>query len=180
MTLEASAFILTWITIGLLTLAVTGLIRQVRILSMQALRSVSQGHPELGSRLSNLPGTNEQKLRVLFYSDPACTVCRERLREFMAGVESLISTSSQMFVVVAGSASVPDAAEREVTAQTLENRQDLFQQLHVRATPFVAVISSDDVLLAARPLGSSQAVEQVLSLIRNLTAEEAHRDSLPG
>lgn len=180
MTLEASAFVLTWIAIALLTLAVAGLIRQLRLFSVQTRYSSGQGMVEIGSRVLDLPDDVSSRLRVLFFSDPACNVCRERLREFVAEVSGVIAVADELLVVVRDRATGAEGRDEEWQPKTLEHRQDLFLQLRVTATPAVAVVSTDGTLLAQSPLGSSAAVRQMALLLRSLAPEEARGDTFTG
>lgn len=173
MTFEASAFIVTWVAIALLTLAVSGLIRQVKALSTAARPQVAHQHAGLGTRVSELPGSKSRQRRLFFFSEPTCRVCRDRLRELLADADDLARNRVKVYVVLPGSVDKLDSTLSQSSVDVLGNQRALFDRMHVVVTPYVAVVSEDDVLSTATPIDSRESLRELIESMKRSKEEES-------
>jgi hypothetical protein len=165
MTFSTSILLVTWGTILLLALAMAGLVRQVRFLT-SALR-------ERGSAALSPPGAESVNIgdpapalrdlatetgaeTVLLFASGDCGGCTERLAELeqMAGEDG-----PALVAVYAGSGN----GFRSPVVRKIENRYDLFTELGISMTPFGMRVGKDGTVADARPLGSTEAVRQLLA-----------------
>jgi hypothetical protein len=163
MSLEGGVMILTWVTILLLGLAMSGLLRQVRLLSVQPSLSDRLTLPLLGRQVSVSDfGLKPGQPSLLLFLSAECDVCRLRLAE----LESALSerdhrNGSEVIALYRG-----DAAQKPSQRIRQFGGQDpLFSRLHIPLTPFAAIVGDNGSVVHAQPLGSQAAVRDMVSLL---------------
>jgi hypothetical protein len=166
MSFEVSAILLTWVAIALLSLAVAGLLRQVRLLSNQPrVGSVQMVSTERGPLAGHDLGSLQQlrseagKPSVVLFASGDCQVCSDRFSDLeqVAGREDNID-----FRLV-----VPHQANGFKSSEivVLENEQELFSRLEIPVTPFGLALGAEGRIVAAGPVGSSAAIGHLVSAV---------------
>ncbi|MFI0448761.1 hypothetical protein [Actinomadura sp. 6N118] len=149
MSFQNSALLLSWVAIVLLALVVAGLVRQVHALSQGPPGSAGQSPlgPAAGTRA---PGFDRLGPGLLLFLDVDCGVCVEVLDE--AG-----SLGRPIHAIFAGAA--PEAPGITVLAN---ERDGLFEDYAVPATPFAVLVDASGRVRAAQPVGSTEALRELL------------------
>lgn len=162
MTLQTSALILAWAAIALLGLALSGLLRQIRLLQLQQARPDRRpdfhAGPVIGTAAPELrTGATWAKRTVLLFVDHGCTSC-ERLFPI---VESLAEPSDHVDfkIIFPGS---PNGFQTS-RAEVLADQEAAFGAFNIPATPYGIVVNSQGVVVAASPLGSEAALREFLN-----------------
>lgn len=179
MSFQTSALILSWISILLLALVVSGLVRQVHALSRAATvrrpESVGlpPGAPAPGfAALAPVPPAN----LVLLFLDQGCGTCAEMLEEAIG------QTDRDGFALRAlYRGEVPaHLADRPVTV--LGGQVELFERYDAIATPFAAVVDPTGRVQRSGPVGSPSALRRLLdpdSSPAALTVQPNHSGGTP-
>jgi len=163
MSFQASALLLAWLAIGLLSLAMAGLIRQVRMLSsgpglarLSTPQLIGKPVPDLGDGR-----TDWSKPTVLLFVTSDCEVCKPRLSE-LASIAEVEGDKVGFGVVFTGSANglKPDGV------RVFERQQAVVAQFGMQATPFGAAIRPDGLISDVQPVGSSQAIQELVQAAR--------------
>lgn len=162
MNFETSALILTWAAIALLALAMSGLLRQVRILASTSTSRMAQLGPPIGFVAPGLEADSRgwPTPAVLMFLDMGCRTCQQVLRAF----SDVATTNGHDVSYVAVFRGDADAtAGSRVTMMT--NQRTAFDRFHVPVTPFGVVLDGSGVVKAARPIGSTEAMTEFLRVI---------------
>jgi hypothetical protein len=159
MSFQTSALILSWVAIALLALVVSGLVRQVQVLSSTAVRrpeaiGLPPGTPAPGYR--RLAPQSPATLALLFLQ-PGCGTCAELLdeaarRKDLEGLE---------FRVLYRDAAAPEAADANLVA--FGDQAELFESYDVIATPFAVLIDPAGRVQRSEPVGSRDALRRLLA-----------------
>lgn len=152
--------ILAWLAILMLALAMTGLIRQIRIMAAEGQRP--GGYGGLSSRRvirrlpKNVLDADRLGSSVVLFASRGCATCTKVLPAFQALAEA---NPSRSFVVV-----YPGRADliNDGRLRLVEGRADLFDLMQVPVTPYVISVDSDGAIGAAGPAGSEARLAQVL------------------
>lgn len=161
MTFLETAVVVAWLIIAVQTLAIGGLIRQLRILAgamPTQLRagSVSSAHA---------PWVGDVTTMLVFLS-AECAACKS-LVPVLRG-ELAARAEREGFKLVAVS---PGEVGHDLgTVTILENRPDLLNQFSVRVTPFGAVVEPGGRVRSTRAIGSPKQLTELL-----VEAEAVHR-----
>ncbi len=164
MSLESSALIVAWIVIVLLSLAVAGIIRQVRYLSAQPGRALTmaQATPLVGRPAPVADGGPEiepGKPNVLLFASGDCQVCTDRFADLDAVA---VNRPGVVFsLVVAGEAKSFRSESGKI--RVFANAGSYLARFEVPVTPFGVVVGSDGLISAATPLGSKAAVQDLIT-----------------
>lgn len=156
-----AAVLLAWAAILLLTLAITGLIRQFRHMAASSVTGARVGFGQgLGHHVSEQV-VDREGLRssiILFASDD-CSACHHIIPTF----EELAPTQPDRdFVVVYPQQALRRGGSR---VRVMEKREDLFELFDIPATPFLASIERDGSVGIARTPGSRSTLSQLVSQI---------------
>ncbi|MFD0688944.1 hypothetical protein [Actinomadura fibrosa] len=152
MSFQNSALLLSWVAIVLLALVVAGLVRQVHALGRGAPGTAPLG-PAAGTRA---PAFDRLGPGLLLFLDRDCGVCAEVLAA--AG-----DLGRPLHAIFAG----PAAADPSPALTVLSGERDgLFADYRVPATPFAVLVGADGRVRASEPVGSPEA-------LRELTLEAA-------
>ena len=152
MTLEAAAVVMAWVTIALLALAMSGLLRQIRALEADlSLRRVTVG-PALGSPAPSLDGVGWQNPTLLLFAEAGCPTCHATLSEFATAAES--SDGLAFVAVFRGEAN----GFRSPQVRVLEAQDVSFADYRVPLTPFAIAVSARGTVADAAAIGSRVAL----------------------
>lgn len=164
MSFEATALVLAWVAILVLALALSGLIRQVRAMSLRPRMVSLPSENTVGTTLSfngSLISNGETSTTVLMFVTAGCKTCDARLGD----LEKAADIESQNISIAAV---FPHAANgtRRTRIKVLEHQEHVFDQMRIPVTPFGVVLSKDGVVTHAAPVGSSEALGQLLQAAR--------------
>ena len=160
MDFQSTALLLAWVAIAVLALAVSGLLRQIRMmklrptqLSLAPSQALPDGPVDLGQSLMNGHGTKS----VLLFVTPGCKSCEARLSD----LESIAADEADL----AFAAVFPEDANGlgGTSLRTVEHQQEAFSKLRVRMTPFGVVLSEQGLVTHAVPVGSSEALRRLVA-----------------
>jgi hypothetical protein len=163
MSFQTSGLILSWIAILLLTLVVSGLVRQVHALSngtvgRPASVGLRPGSPAPGFR--DLAPPSPATL-VLLFLDHACATCDQLLDEAAEQVQRTHAVLRALY-----RDTVPSkAAELPITV--LGQQEDLFDRYDAIATPFAVMIDETGRIRRSEPVGSRAALRHLLHQVDN-------------
>lgn len=154
MSLMATALVLAWVAIVLLTLSVAGLMRQVHMLLTE--RSAEADAARTTARSPALPAglVTEGADGVLLFASTSCVACSEvmpTLVEYCTGGDR----SCTVITAAARHPAWPD------TLVYRENAADLFERFAVVATPHALRIV-DGAIVGSAPVGSAEALRRLL------------------
>ena len=161
MSFQTSALILSWIAILLLSLVVSGLVRQVHALSSGAVGRPASVGLRPGSpapRFRDLAPPSPATL-VLLFLDQGCATCAHLLDE----AADQGQRTEAVLRVLYREAVPPQAAELPMTV--LGEQADLFDRYDVVATPFAVVIDDAGRVRRSEPVGSQVALRQLLDQV---------------
>lgn len=165
-----SAFIVTWLMIGLLALAMSGLLRQIKLLSNRieggagshrVYPMVGRPFPEFEADSATQIGWRRPALIVFVTRD--CDVCSQRLAELSRLAEK-DGSGVDYGAVFSGD---PDGV-RSPALRVFAKRPHMFEELGIRVTPFGVVIVNGRIA-NAQPVGSRDELKE---LIRAAGAQE--------
>jgi hypothetical protein len=150
----ATAMVLAWVAIILLTLAVAGLLRQVHLLLTERAAEgtavpVRPGAPALPVEL--IAGGAE---RIVLFASTSCVACSEVMPVMVEHCRS----GDRLCLVVTAAARHPDWPDELVYR---ENAADLFEHFGIVATPHALRIV-DTTVVASGPVGSAAALRALI------------------
>jgi len=155
---ETSALILAWAAIVILTFALAGLLRQVRLLRTAALGRASTAAvgPELGSLAPELASTDSITAALFLEENcPMCDLVRLRLPRLLAATKQDVRP---LFIYPNTLSTVAQPDE-----SVLRDRPELFEKFGVRATPHAVIIDTKSRVLLSQPIGSLEALEEFVA-----------------
>lgn len=153
MSFEATALVLAWLAILVLTLAMSGLLRQVRILSAAQDGTLASAGPAVGQLVPARLGPSEM---LLVFMDHDCPSCARLKPELAAIADAAGVPAAVVFRDDAAEDGIPGAA-------VFSNEASTFQQLRIPATPFAILASSGEVKRSAA-VGSSGRLREFLGV----------------
>lgn len=177
MSFQASALLLAWAAIVLLALALTGLIRQLRYLTMSlegGRTGVVGASPErarsglaaaAGSRppgIEDLLSTHGSPLGIVFASD-ACRSCEARLDE----LRQVVNGADRLIVIRRRPAEAPAAGTSRAGFPEVHG-PGLFDAFGVTVTPTAFAVGDDGSIVDSVFLSSKTAVEQFTTMMKEL------------
>ncbi|MFG2002984.1 hypothetical protein ACGFNU_27875 [Spirillospora sp. NPDC048911] len=147
MSFQTSALLLSWAAIVLLALVVAGLVRQVHALNQGPRAGESPLGLAPGTRA---PGFDRLGPGLLLFLDVDCGVCAEVL-------DAAGTLGRPVHAIFAHAA--PAAPGVTVLAN---ERDGLFDDYAVPATPFAVLVDARGRVRAAEPVGSTEALRELL------------------
>ena len=174
MTFEQTALLLAWLAILVLALVVSGLVRQLRTLTVArhgpaALHGVRS---PVGTTVAGLlDGTETALPTVALFVDAECRACHERLKELREILDARSGTDLRFVAVFRGDANGMPMGER---LATIVGAASLFERLGVHATPYGVVVDRDAVVREARPIGSLDALRVMIGTAEEVALEPTH------
>jgi hypothetical protein len=158
MSFELSAIILAWAAIFLLTLALAGVIRQLRALQAAPVTQATRMRSQLEGRelpLAQVGATDLRDFEVLLFLSARCETCQEAIdwaNETALGGHGLV-----VALLFEGRAS----AGAKYAGTVVEDAHAVFRAFGVPVTPF-GVLIDDGRVVAASPLGSRDRWDSLL------------------
>ena len=154
MSLMATALVLAWVAILLLTLAVAGLMRQVHLLLTERAADGAPvperpGAPQLPAELVTTGAE-----RLVLFASTSCVACSEVLPVLVDHCRG----DGRSCLVVTAAARHPDWPDELVYR---ENAADLFEHFGIVATPHALRIVGTTVIASA-PVGSPAALRALI------------------
>lgn len=155
-----SALLVSWVAIALLALVVSGLVRQVHQLSRG-------GAVRTSGRLGVTPGSRaphsgellaEGRETLLLFLSAECRTCADVLTEAERLAEPEEADAPRVQALYADAA--PTTA---TTVPVIDHRPDLFTAYDAIATPFAVVVDATGRVVRSEPLGSPDALRELLA-----------------
>lgn len=167
MQLEYTVLLTAWVAIILLALALSGVIRQLRVIEAK-LGELSATHGQASRRsVLALDGhLDPARVTCLYFVDRGCPSC-ERLLKALPAVAA-VHADELSFVVAAMRGGI------EVQGDLLRPATDggsLAQAFGVPATPYGVAVTPRGVVVASAPLGSEEALERFIARAREGVVE---------
>lgn len=161
MSVEASALALAWVAILLLSLAVAGLVRQIRVLSSARYQLGHMG-PVRGAIAPGLRDylAEHTGVKLLLFVDSTCSSCRIALDE--ASRLASLTTQPTVMAVFEGASDGYDPDNVIVISEA----QNAFAEYNVQVRPFAVLVDGVGRIAAARPVGSRQALREFVDEAR--------------
>jgi hypothetical protein len=160
MSFETSALVLAWLVIALMALAMGGMLRHLRQLTMQVGAQPGRlGGPVIGSTfpLPRRAVTNGSDEFFLFLTSP-CTSCESLVPEIRAAVsDGLIITT-----LFRGEAPGYDMGG----AVALDHQSSLFDSLQISRTPYIVAVDSEQRVMSSQSVGSPGSLRQLVGSSR--------------
>lgn len=172
MSLTGSAIVLAWLAILLLTFAMAGLLRQVRILT--ELRTSSGGAGSLRSvqvsrsgqaLLGNALPASGAGYALLFVTDE-CGSCERALAVFTAAAAA--DGQGRRHIAVSGG-NGPASLSEDVLL--VADRPDLFVEVGVDVTPYFLALGPDLAIQASLPVGDPMTLERAFEQLEQRTVQ---------
>ncbi|WP_067458309.1 hypothetical protein [Actinomadura macra] len=151
MSFQTSALLLSWAAILLLALVVAGLVRQVHALSQAAPARGAHGTTALGPAAgTRAPAFDRLGPGLLLFVDSECGVCTDVLAT--AG-----ELGGPLHAIFSGA-----APGTPFPGTVLDGERDgLFADYGVPATPFAVLVGEDGRVRASEPVGSPEALREL-------------------
>lgn len=157
MSFSSAALVAAWAAIAVLSLAVVGLIHQIRLLAAGAGARMQTG-PAIGSKAPPLNGQGEIRSSVLLFASAGCPGCEEVVPAFGRWArEAPVKT----LLVYPGR----PPASGEFVGVTVAEAQEVFEKWQIHVTPFAAAVGIDGRIFAAGPVGSASALADFIAVI---------------
>jgi hypothetical protein len=165
MTFETSALVLAWVVIALLTLAMGGMLRQVRQLTWQL-----QGQPRrlrgplIGSAfpLPRRTSNNGADEYFIFLTSP-CRTCEALAPEMRASILDGVSITTLFR---------DERPEYDPGGSVvLDHQAALFDSLDISRTPYVVVVDPEQRVVLAQSVGSPASLRQLITSSRRRVLE---------
>jgi thiol-disulfide isomerase/thioredoxin len=163
MSFELSAILATWIAIGLLGLALAGVVRQVRYLSsapsithMGLLSGIGRPAPRLTGEAHDWA---VGKPRVVLFASSKCPACDQRIADLAAVAQA--NPNGVQFAAIYRGSDTGEARASEI--RMFADQDQAFDELKVTLTPFGLVIDGEGVIKEAIPIGSESAIRHLVS-----------------
>lgn len=147
MSFQNSALLLSWVAIALLALVVAGLVRQVHALGRGAPGPAHALGPAAGTPA---PAFDRLGPGLLLFLDRDCGVCA-------AVLDAAGDLGGPLHAIFSGPAPDSPPPGPVLTGE----RDGLFAEYRVPATPFAVVVGADGRVRAAEPVGSPEALRDL-------------------
>lgn len=161
MSFLTSAVVLAWVAIAALAFAMSGLLRQIRILTAVVAPSGPRLGPALGSvappLTRGIDGEQAQDMTLLLFVDDRCQSCNAVLESVVAidGQRPSIGRRVAIFEGHASGFSKPGI-------ETVTNAKEAFRAFRVPVTPYAVAVSAEGRIVAADAVGSAPAFDGFL------------------
>jgi hypothetical protein len=150
----ATAMVLAWVAIILLTLSVAGLMRQVHMLLTERAADGDATPTDVGSRMLPVELMAPGGERIVLFASTSCVACTE----VMPAMVEYSRNGDRSCTVVTASQRHPDWPDGLVYH---ENAADLFERFDIVATPHAMRIV-DATVVASAPVGSIAALRELM------------------
>lgn len=160
MSFTASALVLTWAALLLLSLVVAGLVRQVHELQRATPVGPDRSAPRgrVGAIVPPIAGVDLARRRLLLLLDAECDACATLLAGLSATLSpSVIDTGMALLY-----ADEPDPDAGRLGAPVVDDAQPVFDAVGATALPYGVALDADGRVAAATPVGR---VGQLLPLL---------------
>lgn len=161
MSFLTSAVVLAWVTIAALAFAMSGLLRQIRILTAVVAPSGPRLGPALGSVAPPLtPGRDGEQARdmsLLVFVDDGCQSCNAVL-ERMAVIDGQLPSIGRRVAIFEGNAT----GFNKPGIETVWSAKKAFQAFRIPVTPYAVAVSAEGRIVAADAVGSAAAFDGFL------------------
>ncbi|MDQ4009947.1 MAG: hypothetical protein M3228_04460 [Actinomycetota bacterium] len=157
MSVLTAAVVLAWACLAVLTLAMAGMLRQLRELQAEAAqRGAPQQHAMVGRRVPELAGAGPLLLLVL---DPGCSFCDTVHEPFARLAREHPGTRFEVL----------SPRDRWVGAPGVRSRVDhkLVTELDVPWAPALLHVDSDGTVLAGQPVQSPERLGEQFASLQN-------------
>ncbi|GEM_PF-2119417 len=166
MTVLESAVIAAWILIALQTLAIGGLIRQVRLVA-GALPSQLSARRLQANPAALRHWTDPQRSTVLVFVSESCQACAALMPILAATVEDESLTESLRVVVLAAGSDLPD---HPPALDVRPDSTEYFDAFDVRLTPFAVVLDPTGDIADHGAVGAPKEMHRLIASARSVAA----------
>lgn len=169
MSVENSALLLAWIAIAILTLAVAGLRRQIRIVASTGGQQRASVGPPVGTPIPDLVDhlAALRGPKLLLFVDATCSSCIAALEL----AESLAERHPQIsFVAVFEGIS---NGFKHATMHVIANAGDAFSAFRIPVRPFAVLVDEAGLIVGAQPVGAKQAFRSFVGQASRVVARRS-------
>lgn len=176
MSFQATALTLSWVAIALLALGMSGLVRQVRLLSDRPVESpTAPGSSLVGGVAPRIAAQERSWSRptILLFVTSDCDVCEARLADLE---KAAIGHDDELGFAAVYQGQPSDRLD--VTSDLVEiyaGDDAAFDDYQIPITPYGVVVGTDGVVREARRVGSAGAVQELIDTAK--TAKVSHAAS---
>lgn len=175
MSVEVSAIILAWVAILILTLAVAGLISQVRALAARSRGGAPLGLAE-GVHLGTPVGVLVPRPALVLALKADCGTCAARVNDTLAFASDR-ELDHLVWGVVVGDSEVADADYYE-PLRLIAQESGLSSLLPTRILPYAVLVDGSGRIRWGSPVGSADIASECVRRLTDLVSEGA--SSEPG
>lgn len=173
MTFGAAESLLQWVAIGVLALAVSGLLRQLHsLVAAHAPRALAPVGLEVGTlapRLPALVGMGVEPILILFM-DTGCATC-DRVKPDISRLTELGDIGT-VFALYAGDSD----GELGNNLRVVDQQTEAFALYRVPLTPYGVGVDANGIVLVSGPIGSREALRDMArKMLEGGRVDVAHR-----
>lgn len=167
MTAELTFAVVTWSAILILGLALTGVIRQIRVLTAATLDSRSREHFLVGRVFPEklLAPNGATRGVLLLLADRECDACRARLSDLSELSRTKTIEESIDVRVLFRDGSDSYAAPGVIVE---EDQGDVFAYVGTTTTPYGVVLDGDRIVRTVGPIGSRSHLTRFVEEVQRL------------
>lgn len=159
MSFTESALLAAWLAIALLGFALSGVVRQVRVLSSSGgARLRSPDASNVGRRLPRDLLTTDATRHVFLFVKPRCDVCERRLKEL--DTLAVGHSPSLAFAAVFPHASNGFDASH---VRVFSSQSHLLEEFPIPVTPYGIVATADGTIVGSRAVGSEEELRRLVA-----------------
>jgi hypothetical protein len=155
MSYESAMFLLLWLAVGFIALALSGLTRQVRMLAGVGRTFESPRLVRMGVMVPEaIRELQDGRPLLAIFASPDCTACQARLEQ----AADLAHQHQRLKWIVLFPAAASATADG---LHVLTDQRPLFDELGVPITPYAMLIDTDGRIVSAAPAGTSEVLEDL-------------------
>lgn len=167
MNVDDAALVLAWIAIVLVALAVSGVVRQIRVLTAGDRGVGRIAGPRAGSilKVQGLGGlVPEDQPLVVIFMRKGCSSCQVIAPTLSAAADQY-REKYELVVAYEGARGHEYLSANGRRLAVLEHQDDLFNAANVFAAPYAVAVDSTGRVMASGPVGSPERVTEFMESI---------------
>lgn len=157
MSLQAGMLVMAWVAIGLMALAISGILRQLHVLE-DMMRLSPRRHAGGPTATDDLQALHPELNTAFVFVDQGCAQCIHVLERLPALAEAMKDELAFVIVPLRGQVEV-----NHPLVGTVQDPHMVATQFDVRATPYAVTTRPSGEILSAGFLGSDDALQDFLA-----------------